>query len=221
MIEEFKNKLMIQLRGDLPGEQAHLQMMPTARDENLVFPGFKTAPVKSAVMVLFYKDNSNYIKFPLIQRPTYNGAHSGQVGLPGGKAEPFDQDLVSTALRETREEIGISPEKIHVLGKLTDLHIAVSNFIVTPVLGVMNEKPVFVIDKLEVDEVIESNLADIIDPAKRKHGTIKVRGKYRIETPYFDIGNRIVWGATAMMLNELSIVIKNAGIVRNESYGTN
>jgi 8-oxo-dGTP pyrophosphatase MutT (NUDIX family) len=210
MFEEFKQKLKRQLSQELPGEEAHLMMMPTARDESFKFPIYKKAPVESAVLVLFYSDGSGNIKFPLIQRPTYNGAHSGQISFPGGKAEKSDRDLVHTALREAAEEIGIIPEDVDVVGRLSELHIAISNFVVTPVVGFMTKKPQFVMDMQEVEEVIEADLHDIIKPEKRKEGMIVIREKYKIQTPYFDIGNRVVWGATAMMLNELSVMIKEA-----------
>jgi 8-oxo-dGTP pyrophosphatase MutT (NUDIX family) len=213
MFEEFKQKLKEELSCTLPGEAAHLVMMPTARDEKFVFPSFSTPPVKSAVLVLFYSDLFGHIRFPLIQRPTYNGAHSGQVGFPGGKAEPSDRDIIDTALRETEEEIGICAANVEVVGRLSDLHIGVSNFVVTPVVGFLRKDPVFILDKQEVEMVIEAELFDIINPMKRKEGTIMARGEFAIQTPYFEIENRIVWGATAMMLNELSLVVSKTGLI--------
>ena len=91
MLEEFKEKLKVELIGELPGEMAHMMMMPTVRDDQLVLPSHKSPPIQSAVLILFYPDAYGHIKFPLIQRPTYNGAHSGQIALPGGKAEEAGQ----------------------------------------------------------------------------------------------------------------------------------
>jgi 8-oxo-dGTP pyrophosphatase MutT (NUDIX family) len=213
MLEALKDKLKLELTDELPGEDAHALMMPILRDDEWKMPTFQNPPIASAVLILFYPDEYGHIKFPLIQRPTYNGAHSGQVSFPGGKFEDSDRDLVHTALREAEEEIGVHPEGVEVVGKLSDLHIAVSNFIVTPVIGFTNSKPQFTIDTQEVETVIESDLYDIINPAKRKEGTIMARGRYKIQTPYFDIDNRVVWGATAMMLSELSIVISKTGII--------
>jgi len=213
MIEEFKNKIKEQLNCDLPGETAHLMMMPIARDEQLVMPSYNKPAISSAVLILFYPDENEHIKFPLIQRPTYNGAHSGQIGLPGGKAEKADADIIETALRETHEEIGVNPKEVEVIGKLTDLHISVSNYVVTPVIGFVSERPIFVLDRKEVVDILESDLYDIVNPGKRKEGDIVVGNKYKIRTPYFDIGKKVVWGATAMMLSELSMVISRTGIL--------
>lgn len=210
---DFKEQLKSELAKELPGEVAHSLMMPTVRDDNLKKPSGGPPPVKSAVLILFYPDEHNHIKFPLIQRPVYNGAHSAQVSFPGGKKEPQDGSLVETALREAHEEIGIDPEKIEIIGTLSDLFIWVSNFLVTPVVGITDYKPHFVKEESEVESIIEADLYDIINPAKRKEGTLIVREKYKIETPYYDIDNRIVWGATAMMLSELSIVISKTGLI--------
>ena len=211
MFGEFKEKLKIELLNDLPGESAHSMMMPTVRDDNLTMPTNQPSPTKSAVLILFYQDDG-HIKFPLIQRPTYNGAHSAQVSFPGGKSEKSDRNLAHTALREAEEEIGIDAGRVEVIGSLSDLFIWVSNFIVTPIIAFTDQKPEFQKDDQEVDAIIETDLYDIINPKKRKEGTILARGKYKIQTPYFDIDNRIVWGATAMILNELSLVMGKTGI---------
>lgn len=212
MFEEFKEKLKIELSNELPGESAHRLMISTFRDDNLTMPINQPPATKSAVLILFYLEENGSIKFPLIQRPTYDGAHSAQVSFPGGKSEKSDRNLQHTALREAQEEIGIDPASVEVIGNLSDLFIWVSNYMVTPVIGFTQQKPIFLKDDQEVDEIIETDLTDILKPEKRKEGTILVRGKYKIQTPYFDIDNRIVWGATAMMLNELSVVIKKTGI---------
>ena len=170
MLQEFKTKLEKQLQHDLPGEKAHLMMMPIARDDKLVMPSYKMPAIDSAVLILFYPDAYGHIKFPLIQRPTYNGAHSGQIGLPGGKVEKTDTNIIDTALRETHEEIGVDPGSVEVVGTLTDLHISVSNYVVTPVIGFIDERPEFLLDEQEVVDLIESELYDIIDPAKERKG---------------------------------------------------
>ena len=212
VLEEIKEQLQEILGGELPGADAHNAMLPTKRDPRISIPTDQPTPTQSAVLVLFYPTHNGKLFFPLIQRPTYNGAHSAQVGLPGGKAEPTDKDLIETALREANEEIGVQPDSIEICGTMSNLHIWVSNYLVTPVIGVTSEKPNFVADQKEVDEIIEADLFDIVNPDKRKEGVITVREKYKIHTPYFDIDNRVVWGATAMMLNELSAVVRKLEI---------
>ncbi len=209
---QIKETLKRALLGPLPGKEAQALMMPIARDKNIRLPKFLMPPVKSAVLILLYNDSVGNIKFPLIQRPDYDGAHSGQISLPGGKSEKTDRNLLETALRETEEEIGIKRADVEVLGTLTDLHIIVSNYDVTPVLGFTDQMPQFSIDEDEVVEVIEADLTDLTAKDKLKEGEVLLRGKYKIRTPYFDIGEHIVWGATAMILSEFSVILKKSGI---------
>lgn len=210
MAQHLKHILTDALKKDLPGARAHNLMLPTAREDSFRFPVFEVPPQKSAVLFLFYLDEES-IKFPLIQRPTYDGAHSGQIGLPGGKQEKTDVDLIQTALREAREEIGIEPNLVEIVGCLSNLHIAVSNFVVTPVIGFVEKKPDYSIDPVEVESLIETDLSCLFHPSYRKQGTVLARGKFKIQTPYFDIDNKIVWGATAMMLSELVVILSESG----------
>ncbi len=214
MFNSFKRSIIDGIREKLPGALAHQIMLPTHRDSSFRFPEFTQGPVKSAVLLLFYPSDDGIIKFPLIQRSTYNGAHSGQISLPGGKQEENDADLIYTALRETHEEIGVAPGSVEIGGCLTDLYIAVSNFIVTPVIGFAEKKPVFSIDPSEVEAVFETDLSVLFNPSCRKHGTVLAGGKYEIQTPYFEIDNKIIWGATAMMLSELCLVAEYSGLVK-------
>ncbi len=210
---QIKETLKRELAGELPGKDAQALMMPIARDKSIRLPQFLIAPVKSAVLILLYPDHEGNIKFPLIQRPDYEGAHSGQISLPGGKIEHSDAGLTETALRETEEEIGVKREKVEVIGSLTNLYITVSNYDVTPVIGFTDQKPHFFIDETEVAELIEADLADLLSMEKLKEGDVLVRGKYKVRTPYFDIGGYMVWGATAMILSEFSVILRRSGIL--------
>ncbi len=96
-----------------------------------------------------------------IKRNEYDGPHSAQVSFPGGAWENRDRTLQHTAIRETREELGISGE-LEILGSLTDLHIPVSNFLVTPFVGWMAETPLFKPDPTEVQYVIEVPLQSLL-----------------------------------------------------------
>ena len=214
MIWELKDELSEALKRGLPGAKAHRRMIPAGRVRREVYAGNGKPPVQSAVLVLLYPTEEGELCFPLIQRPKYNGAHSAQVSLPGGKAEPQDTDLIQTALREAHEEIGIDTTRVEVLGQLTDVFIPVSNFIVSPIVGITGSEPELIKDDVEVESIIVARLHDLFDPARRKEGTVVARGKYKINTPYFDINSRVVWGATAMMLSELSDVLSKTNIYK-------
>jgi 8-oxo-dGTP pyrophosphatase MutT (NUDIX family) len=145
---------------------------------------------------------------PFILRPTYDGAHSGQVSLPGGKFEPDDRDLLDTARRETQEEIGVEGNKIKLIGSLSEMYIVVSNFKVLPVVGYLDHKPAFIPEIKEVARIIHSPLDHILDQQRRKEKDIIVGNNYKIRSPYFDIDGEVIWGATAMILSELVTLIQ-------------
>jgi 8-oxo-dGTP pyrophosphatase MutT (NUDIX family) len=183
------------LSTDLPGEQAQMLMAPEFRGE---FVQTDDA-LRAAVLVLMYPfQERTYLVF--MKRNAYDGPHSAQVSFPGGAWEKKDKTLEITALRETKEEMGITNE-ITLLGSLTELYIPVSNFRVTPFVGWTDRKPQFDPDPSEVQYVIESTLDELMDPENRTSEIIYRHGQ-SIMTPYFHIRNEKIWGATAMILSE-------------------
>lgn len=201
LYEPFLRQLRQDLRNPLPGRSVQYQMAPHPR------PGgeFDDAPRSDArrggVLMLLYPHDAQ-IYLPLILRPTYPGVHSGQIGLPGGGQEPVDRDLIDTALRETYEEVGVHKSQYTVLGQLTPLYVAASNYIVLPSVAWIDYRPEFHIDPYEVAELIEAPLRTLLDPATRRVEPWTLRGR-AVEVPYFAVGEHFVWGATAMMLSEL------------------
>ncbi|MEN8230571.1 MAG: CoA pyrophosphatase [Bacteroidota bacterium] len=189
------NRLKERLLNDLPGEEAQLRMSPTFRGSFI----HAAEPVKAAVLVLMYPRNGQ-ICIVFMKRNEYDGPHSAQVSFPGGAWEPADGSLEITAIRETREELGIKG-KIEVLGTLTELFIPVSNFLVTPFLGWMDRAPEFFPDQSEVQYIIEAPLKDLADPANRDSERLYRHGQ-SIEAPFYRVGKEKIWGATAMMLSE-------------------
>ena len=187
------------LRHKLPGEKAHLRMAPTFRGD----PTSMEEAVQAAVLVLFYPSGEN-THLVLIKRNEYDGPHSAQVSFPGGAREAGDLTLEETALRETREEVGIDGP-LEVLGSLTPLHIPVSNYMVYPFVGWMEELPVFRPDPTEVQYVIEAPLAALLDPTNRD-SEILYHHQQSIEAPFYRVGEEKIWGATAMMLCEFLLV---------------
>jgi 8-oxo-dGTP pyrophosphatase MutT (NUDIX family) len=158
-------------------------------------------------LILLYPDQNNVV-FPLIQRPEYAGAHSGQVSLPGGKAEP-GENTIDTALREGEEEIGISASEVKVIGTLSEFFVIPSNFLVTPVVGYVPSVPVLTPDAVEVDRILFSNVPDLIHDDAIKLKEILAAGRFAMHAPYFDVEGQVVWGATAMMLNEFRTVLRD------------
>ncbi len=163
--------------------------------------------ILSSVLILLYKDE-DILKTVFILRQTYDGVHSGQVSFPGGRMEETDNSLIDTALREANEEVNIDPDKVRILGTLSEMYIPPSNFLVLPVIGYQDSRPDFIAEKSEVAEIIESDLDFLFDDDFIKETVLDVRG-YKIQAPYFDVNGHIVWGATAMILSELKEVIES------------
>ena len=200
-------KLKEQLRLQLPGAFAHEAMR--AKPVGSVLPTFnhKAPPKPGSVLILIYEINGMY-HIPFIKRPDYMGAHSGQVSFPGGKAEPGEGDI-ETALREANEEIGINTNSITVVGKLSNFFVFPSNFMITPVVAVANELPSFEPDPHEVERIIHGRVNDLLPEDAIKDKEILAANVYRMMAPHFEIDGEIVWGATAMMLNEFRLVWKS------------
>jgi 8-oxo-dGTP pyrophosphatase MutT (NUDIX family) len=134
--------------------------------------------------------------------------HTGQVSLPGGRIDP-GETIESAALREAYEEVGVEPETVEILGRLTPLEIAVSGHILNPVVGVTSERPVFRPHTVEVDRVLEAPLARLLAPdGIGQEERVQVRPPHaRMQVPYFDVAGEHVWGATAMVLAELLALV--------------
>jgi 8-oxo-dGTP pyrophosphatase MutT (NUDIX family) len=201
--EELIVKLRHSLKQKLPCEIAHNKMAASSR--NFVPNQPNNFTKKSAVLILFYY-NGNEIKVPVILRPPYDGTHGGQVAFPGGRIEKIDENLTRTALREAQEEIGIRTTDVEVIGQLSELYIPPSNFLVQPIVGFMRSKPVFYPDPREVEAIFEISFSDLIDPANISLESIKISG-VEIEAPTYTFQNLKIWGATAMMIAELLMII--------------
>ena len=161
----------------------------------------------SVLCLLYPKKEKLYL--PLIQRViTKNDKHSAQMSFPGGKVETTDASYQAAALREANEEIGIRAEDVTILGQLTPLYIPASNFQVFPFVGFLDYVPKFVPQEQEVAEIIEVDLEELIAPQTLKYKSMQFKNKFTLkDVPYFDVNNKVVWGATGMMLSEFVAVI--------------
>lgn len=168
----------------------------------------------SAVMCLIYPTENNWHML-LMRRMEDGRAHSGQVSFPGGRYEPEDESLLFTALRETEEEVGIASTQINVLGSLSPLYIPVSNFHVFPFVGYAPSRPVVSLSAFEVSYIIETPLGWLIDDRNKITTNVTspaVPGLIRNVKAYQLADGGIVWGATAMMLSELEVLLRESGL---------
>ncbi|MCE9538145.1 MAG: CoA pyrophosphatase [Bacteroidetes bacterium] len=209
MFAKFIEQLKVRFQKPLPGEDAQFLMASITRQRIQHIDPFIYNPRKSAVLILLFPMEEG-IHTLLIQRPVYDGVHSDQVSFPGGKFEETDIDLSHTALRETFEEVGAPSNDIEIIGKLTDLYINPSNFLVSPFIGFVSKQPDFIMDTYEVQKIISVDLFSLNDKGIRSEKTITHSNGYKIKTPYYEIDGLTVWGATAMMISELNVFVEEA-----------
>jgi len=164
--------------------------------------GYQPAARKAAVLLgLFDQQNETHLAF--IRRASTLRAHSGEIAFPGGSVEPGDISLAMTALREAREEIGLDPSRVEVLGTMRPIFTVVSNFLITPVVAYLPRGlGTLQLQASEVAEIILLPLQGLANPAIAHTEEWMRDGRTR--TVYFyDYGPYRIWGATARMLNAL------------------
>jgi len=193
------------LQKPLPGLAAQIKFAPR---EAYRIESLRANPPadarKAGVLILLYQHEGAW-HFPLMKRSEDGLTHGGQISLPGGSQEA-GESLQETALREACEEIGAACTQIEVLGQLSPIYIPPSNFLVTPTVGFADQRPDFQCDPREVAELIEVPLSALFDRAvvKREPWTLR---SVIVEVPFYQIGPHKVWGATAMILSEFSLVL--------------
>ncbi len=200
------NWLQERLKQPLPGALAHEKMMARVREMPEKIPDNARA---SAVMsLLFPKDDG--LNVLLIQRTEDGRAHSGQISFPGGRQDPGDADLRATALREAQEEVGIVSREVTIIGALSALYIPVSNFLVYPFVAFARKAPVYNISTDEVARVIEMPVSDLFGAERKTVATVTSPAdrSFRREVRAYRIDDqRVIWGATAMILSELEMLV--------------
>ncbi len=203
--EDIKQKLL----QPLPGRNSHLKMATKARlDELARLNGNSSTAKKSAVLILLFHEDEK-LKVILIRRSFYVGVHAGQIAFPGGRFEEEDIDVKNTALREIQEEIGVTKDQIEVLGRLSDIYVPPSNFMISVFVGFMDQKPVFKPDEREVAEIIEVDMDEFFtENVIQEKEFVVPSNNYSVKAPYYNVPKAEVWGASAMVMTELLDLLK-------------
>jgi 8-oxo-dGTP pyrophosphatase MutT (NUDIX family) len=162
-------------------------------------------PRESAVLALLHTAPlGTSLVFTL--RPSSLKHHGGQISFPGGRMEPQDRTCIETALRETREELGIATDEIEILGELSPLFIAPSQNLVHPLVGWTEQLPPLVPSPAEVAEVLVVPLRRLLAPETRDDFDYR-RADQLLTAPCYRVPGGCIWGATAMMLSELLTLV--------------
>ncbi|MEW6773336.1 MAG: CoA pyrophosphatase [Bacteroidota bacterium] len=178
----------------LPGIDAHKEMSFTNRN----FDKPDNA-IKSAVCIFLF-ENNNHLFFPLIKRPTHLLHHKGQIALPGGRMQ-LNENIIDCALRETQEELGINTSNTEYIKTLTELYIPVSNHLVYPIIVFSSDNFSPHPDANEVDKILLCSIEDVLS-FEKSISKVRITDNVIIESPAFIFQTEIIWGATALILNE-------------------
>ncbi len=209
-MKDFADKLGSEILKGLPGRDVQWEL--ASSDRRLRdFPGLPDKDARdAAVMILLYPIHGD-IHTVFMQRPEYEGVHGGQISFPGGKKEPSDRNIIETAIREAKEETGADLSKATVTGTLTPLLIPVSNMMVTPVIAWTEGRPEFNYKPDEVVFLFDAEIRHFLNPSIVKTKPFRIREEM-INVKYFDYNGHVIWGATAMIMNELLAIIRRGRI---------
>ncbi len=207
-MQDFIDHLQSQLQKPLPGRPPEYSISPADLKARSFIPD---NPKLAGVLVLFYPKGKDW-HLVLIERTSLHEGdrHKGQISFPGGRHEESDGSMTETALREAEEEVGVDPEKVEIIGSLSDLYIPVSNFHVFPKVAFAKEAPSFVPQPSEVANILEVPFHLFQQPNALMHMDLRVsNGLILPNVPHFKVFDKVVWGATLLMLGELLAEVGN------------
>lgn len=190
------------LQGPLPGLEAHRTFVPDIPDAITRLLPPPPHAKRSAVIVPIVVDENMEHRIVFTVRSENLRSHKGQISFPGGRLDE-GEDETTAALRELHEEIGIDPSDVIILGGLSPLYIPPSNSAVTPLVGVLRNNGPWVMSEDEVSEVLDIPLTTFLQPNSIRYEQRMLQGR-NVDVPQWHIHPTIpLWGATAMILNEL------------------
>ncbi len=154
---------------------------------------------KAAVLVPIYGSDRGPIAI-FTRRRHDLPKHAGEISFPGGRPDPDQEDLRHTALRETEEEIGLTRDRVEIVGALPPTGTFITSFAVYPFVGIVESGSIFRPNPAEVTEVLEFAVSDLVSVRKKKR---LMRKGVPIKSDIYEIGEDLIWGATARMLSSL------------------
>tara|TARA_Y100000590_G_scaffold148872_1_gene171082 strand:+ start:29 stop:667 length:639 start_codon:yes stop_codon:yes gene_type:complete len=204
-INTIAKKLKERLKKPLPGNEAHLTTRIKTKSE-VTFSNTEETAIPAAVLILLFPFEDE-IQFFLTKRTEDVEHHKGQISLPGGIRED-KESLNETAVRETKEEVGIDPTEIIISGSLTPFFIPVTGYIVHPFIGWCKEKPSTKVHDVEVNQLFSVSINQLMDEKILQTEEWNIRG-YDAIVPYYNFEECKVWGATAAILSEFKSILQD------------
>jgi len=164
--------------------------------------------VRAAVLIPLFKKNGEYHVL-LTRRTEKVSHHKGQISFPGGRQDQ-GEDLLATALREAKEEMGIDEKDVRILGELDDMCTISSDFCISPFVGLIPHPYPFKINRQEIEEILEVPLSVFLDETKFRE-ELGSRNGEPVPVYFYQHDEHTIWGATARILKQLADLISSEG----------
>ncbi len=192
--------------GRFCGERAETAEGFFARLQGALPPSAASEPIppglRSAGVLVPLRCGAGGVNVVLARRTERVPHHKGQVCFPGGSREAADRDLLATALREAKEELGIRPEDVSLLGAMEPVP-TVTGFCIQPFVARIPADARFLLDEFEMSEVFEAPLSIFTDFSRYRTAETTFLGiPYKVY--FLDYGPHVIWGATARILHRLA-----------------
>jgi len=155
----------------------------------------------AAVLVPVFEEQG-LARLVLTRRAAHLPSHRGEVAFPGGKLHA-GESAEDGALREASEEVGMDPAGVEVIGRLDELATVAGRFALTPVVGVLGERPTLVANPGEVARIFDVSIAELLDEETFHEERWELPGMGERPMYFFDVAGETVWGATARILHDL------------------
>jgi 8-oxo-dGTP pyrophosphatase MutT (NUDIX family) len=182
---------------DLPTLRARLRGVLAARVRRVAEPD-ERLPAAVLLLIVYHDGEPNLVFTKKTETVPH---HKGQFAFPGGLVETGDASRVETALREAREEVGLDPAAVEVLGVMDDAPTATTGFVITPVVGLCAAVPALAPDGREIERVLEVPLRLLVEPGVFREEWWEREGRPH-PVLFYTLGEDVIWGATARILKE-------------------
>ena len=192
----------------MPGWEAHAALSPIFKTKSSFPLPPENAKISAVMAILTERDEEPGFVLIVRSSKVKKDSHRGQLGFPGGRSEEADTTLLATAIRETEEEIGVSKKELEILGPLSPIYIPVSNYRVQPFCAYAKGDLKFTLQESEVDSVQFLPIDTVVNQTIKTTALHSSYGMKIKNVPYFPLNDLKVWGATAMMLNEIGTILR-------------